>query len=189
MKQTNAVELVGYSQVESKVISVKGQKVLLDSDVADLYGVGTKEINQAVKNNADKFPKGYIIGLNPAEKAELVKIFDRFNSLKHSTVLPKAFTEKGLYMLATILRSPCATATTIAIVETFTKIRELSRMVTTLSQTKEKSEQKSLMQKSGEIIAELLDNDLSISGTETSFEIDLSVMKFKHIVKKTVKSD
>ncbi|GHT59409.1 hypothetical protein FACS1894109_15270 [Spirochaetia bacterium] len=92
-------------------------------------------------------------------------------------------------MLATILRSPYATATTIAIIETFTKTRELSRMVTVLSQTKEKNEQKSLMQKSGEIIAELLDNDLSISGTETSFEIDLSVMKFKHIVKKTVKSD
>jgi hypothetical protein len=127
--------------------------------------------------------------VNYAEKTELVKTFDRFNSLKHSTVLPKAFTEKGLYMLATILRSPCATATTIAIVETFTKTRELSRMVTVLSQTKEKTEQKSLMQKSGVIIAELLDNDLSVSGTETSFEIDLSVMKFKHIVKKTVKNE
>jgi hypothetical protein len=92
MKQTNAVEIIGYRQVESKVIAVKGQKVLLDSDVADLYGVETKEINQAVKNNADKFPNGYIIELTSAEKTEQVKIFDRFNSLKHSNVLPKAFT-------------------------------------------------------------------------------------------------
>jgi hypothetical protein len=90
-------------------------------------------------------------------------------------------------MLATILRSPCATATTIAIIDTFTKIRELSKMITVLSQTKERTEQKSLMQRGGEIIAELLDNDLSTSETETSFEIDLSVMKFKHVVKKAVK--
>ena len=61
----------------------------------------TKEINQAVKNNPDKFPAGYLIECNKVEKAELVKNFDRFNPLKHSTALPTAFTEKGLYMLAT----------------------------------------------------------------------------------------
>ena len=85
------------------------------------YGVETRKINQAIKNNPDKFPKGYVIEINKAEKNELIKIFDRFKRLKHSTVLPTAFTEKGLYMLATILKSPKATQTTIAIVETMTK--------------------------------------------------------------------
>jgi hypothetical protein len=64
-----------------------------------LYGVETKEINQAVKNNPDKFPDEYILELEEYEKTELVKTFDRFNKLKHSTAYPKAFTEKGLYIL------------------------------------------------------------------------------------------
>jgi hypothetical protein len=88
--------------------------VLIDSDVASIYGVLTKEVNQAVKNNPEKFPSGYIV---EADRNELVKTFDRFKNLRHSTAQPKAFTEKGLYMLATILRSPQATAATIAIKE------------------------------------------------------------------------
>jgi hypothetical protein len=90
---------------------------------------------------------GYIIDATKDEKSELVKIFDRFDRMKHSTVLPKAFTEKGLYMLATILRSPKATATTIAIVETFAKIRELSRTVMELSNSSDEKQHKTLMQK------------------------------------------
>ena len=108
-KQTGAMD---FSDLEKVIVSVKGQNVIIDSDVARIYGVETKEVNQAVKNNPDKFPHGYII---EADKDELVKIFDRFKNLKHSTIQPKAFTEKGLYMLATILKSPQATATTIAI--------------------------------------------------------------------------
>jgi hypothetical protein len=188
-EQPNIVEMIGYKHVESKLVTIRDQHIIIDSDVADMYGVETKEINQAVKNNLEKFPVGYVFEVASAEKNELVKNFDRFQPLKHSSVLPKAFTEKGLYMLATILKSPKATATTIAIVETFSKIRELSKLVTILPKTTKKNEQKSLMQKSGEIIAELLDNDLETSETETSFEIDLSVMKFKHVVKKTTKTN
>jgi hypothetical protein len=87
-------------------------------------------------------------------------------------------------MLATVLRSPQATATTIAIVETFTKIRELTKTVSELSQAEEKPKQQSLLQRSGKIITELLDNDLQVTGTETSFEIDMALVKFKHVVKK-----
>jgi hypothetical protein len=186
--QSNIIEMVGNKQVEAKLLTIRGQKILIDSDVADMYGVETKEINQAVKNNPEKFPGGYIFEVESGEKNELVKNFDRFKTLKHSSVPAKAFTEKGLYMLATILKSSKATATTIAIVETFSKIRELSKLVAILPQTTRKNEQKSLMQKSGEIIAELLDNDMETSETETSFEIDLSVMKFKHIIKKRTKN-
>ena len=104
------------TKVEERIITLRGQKVLLDRDVAELYGVKTKEVNQAIRNNPDKFPYGYLFELDKYEKNELVKNFDRFNSLKHSTVSPTAFTERGLYMLATILKSPIAVKVTIAIV-------------------------------------------------------------------------
>jgi len=99
-KQIGAID---FSDIEKAIVSIKGQKVLIDSDVASIYGVLTKEVNQAVKNNPEKFPSGYIV---EADRDELVKNFDRFKNLKHSTAQPKAFTEKGLYMLATILYTP-----------------------------------------------------------------------------------
>jgi len=157
---------------------------LLDCDVASLYGVETKEVNRAVKNNPDKFPDGYIIIVNKNEKDELVKNFHQFNSLKHSSAPIKAFTEKGLYMLATILKSPQATETTVAIIETFTKIRELKRTVGELGKKRTEEEKKPLMQKSGEIISDILGDSLNISETETSFEINLAVMNIKHTVKR-----
>ena len=117
-----------YQQMEAvnnRIITVRGQQVIIDRDVAELYGVATRDINKSVKNNPDKFPEGYVITLQGDEKQQLVENFDRFDSMKHSTVAPKAFTEQGLYMLATILKSSLATQTTIAIIETFTKIRTL----------------------------------------------------------------
>ena len=86
-----------------------------------------------------------------AEKDELVENFHKFNRLKHSTVNPKAFPEKGLYMLATILKSPHAVQATLAIIETFSKMRKLTRNIKTLSNVKDKREQQALMRKSGEI--------------------------------------
>jgi hypothetical protein len=140
--------IINYKAVEAKVVTVRKQKVLIDSDVAVLYGVETRRINEAVANNPEKFPDGYIIELESNEKRELVENFDRFNPLKHSTVMPKAFTEKGLYMLATILHSPQATQTTIAIVETFAKIWELTRTINEVSKTTSKPKRDELMQKS-----------------------------------------
>ena len=92
-------------------------------------GVETREINQALRNNPKKFPPGYVIELNNNEKEELIKNFDRFKKLKHSTVAPHAFTEQGLYMLATILKGDLAISTTIAIIDTFTKLRKLARTI------------------------------------------------------------
>lgn len=82
-----------------------------------------RQINESVKNNPEKFPYGYIFELDKYEKNELVENFDRFNKLKHSTASPTAFTEKGLYMLATILKSPQAVSTSLAIIDTFTMTR------------------------------------------------------------------
>ena len=109
------------SEVKELIIELRGEKVLIDRDVAKLYGVETRDINKAVKNNADKFPENYCFSLQLSEKQELVENFHRLESLKYSTVVPKAFTERGLYMLATILKGPRATATTFAIIESFFK--------------------------------------------------------------------
>ena len=117
------------NEVESKILVLRDQRVILDCDVADLYGVSTKEINQAVKNNPEKFPSGYIFQVNVAEKKEVVKNFDHLAKLKYSPVNPTAFTERGLYMLATILKGRVATQTTINIINTFVEIRELSRAI------------------------------------------------------------
>ena len=180
--------IISYKEVEERVLIIRDQNVLVDRDVAELYGVGTKEVNQAVKNNSEKFPEGYIITLEQQEKDELVKNFDRFDTLKHSTALPSAFTERGLYMLATILKSSRATQTTIAIVDAFAKMREFSRAIALLSETTEKEQQKALMQRSGEILAELLDDDaLEASDSETTFELNIGFMKVKKTVKRSKK--
>lgn len=176
-------DVVSFSQVEDSVISIRNQNVILDSKVAELYGVETREINQAIKNNPDKFPKGYIVELTKEEKEEVIKIFDN-PKIKYSPKLPKAFTEKGLYMLATILKSKRATQTTIAIVETFAKIRELSHTVAEIANTHDDFKQKSLMQRSGEIIADILDDDMKVSDTETTIDLNFAVLKFKHTVKR-----
>jgi len=170
--------------VENKIITIRDKFVLLDSDVAELYGVETKDINRAVKNNPEKFPAGYIFEINSEEKTELVKNFHQFKQLKHSSVNPKAFTEKGLYMLATILKSKKAIETTIAIVETYAKIKELGRTVSAIQEAKDEPEQKNLMKKSGEIIAELLDDGLSVNASETTIELNLAMLKIKHTVKR-----
>jgi hypothetical protein len=180
------VQIAGYEAVEDKIIEIHQQHVIIDSDVAELYGVETKRINEAVKNNQDKFPEGYLLTISEQEKNELVENFDRFKNLKHSTVLPKAFTEKGMYMLATILKSPKATETTISIIETFAKVREISRTIRTLPQTPQNSPKyQELMQKTGDLISELVvPDDLETSETEASIEVNLAIVKFKYTVKK-----
>jgi len=162
---------------------IGGRKVILDIDVAELYGVETKRINEAVKNNTEKFPDNYIFNLSKNEWDALKSKFS--TSIKGGKVkIPKAFTEKGLYMLATILKSKTATQTTIAIIETFAKVRELTKTIKTLSENPEKEKQQSLMKKSGEIISELLDNDLQTTESETTIELNFAVLKFKHTIKK-----
>ena len=179
-------EIIKIEQVEEKIIILRGVRVIIDADVAALYGVETKEINQAVKNNPKKFPKGYVFTATDEEN-ELVKNFDRFTNLKHSSAPFKAFTEKGLYMLATILKSDRATDTTIAIIEAFAKLRELARTVSELTQTSEPQSQKSLMEKGGDIISDIIGDNLDVSETESEFELNFAVVKLKHRVKRKKK--
>jgi len=176
-------EIVKFENLQDRIIEIGDQKVLLDVDVAEIYGVETKRINEAVKNNPDKFPSGYIIELDKTEWDGLKSKFS--TSIKGGKVkLPTAFPEKGLYMLATILKSTKAVQATLAIIETFSKIRELSRNIKTLAEVTDKKEQKDLMQKSGEIIAEILEDDLQTTDTETTIELNFAVLKFKHVIKR-----
>ncbi len=97
----------------------------------------TRDINKAVKNNPGKFPNGYIFELTTSEKTEVVEIFHHLSKLRFSPQFPKAFTEKGLYMLATILKSPKAVETTLAIVEAYAKLKEVSRVIVEIPQQEE----------------------------------------------------
>ena len=174
--------MIKIEDVQDKVLQLRNENVILDSDVAALYGVLTKEINQAVKNNLQKFPEGYVFRLTKDEKSEVVKNFDHLNGLKYSKIEPVAFTERGLYMLATILKGERAVQTTLLIIETFVKIRELSRTIAALPQTEDKAVQKSLMQKGGELISDILGNDLNPTESETELELNFAMLKLKHKV-------
>lgn len=176
-------DIVKFDSVEAYIIELRGEKVILDCNVAVLYGVETMRINEAVKNNHDKFPDGYVIQLTREEKAEVIENFDN-PKLKYSPALPKAFTEKGLYMLATILKGERPTRTTIAIIEAFAKLRELTRTIGEMAASPDKFRQKSLMQKSGEIMADLFGEDMKTDETETEIEVNFAVLKLKHTIKR-----
>ena len=166
------MELISYDQVKSKIIVIRGQKVILDSDVAELCGVVTKEINQAIRRNANKFPKGYLIELTPDEWGVLKSQF--VTSKKGGKVkLPIAFTERGLYMLATILKSPQAVGTTLAIIDTFAQIKELTQAVYQFSKATTDKQRVKIFENSTEIVSDLLENELTVSQHETNLKIKL----------------
>jgi hypothetical protein len=196
---SNAVQ---FDELRDRIIQIKGQPVMLDADVAELYGVRTKRVNEAVKNNPEKFPEGYILEMersewdlfksnlaSPAqagacEKDEVLRSKISTAKIAKMRFVPKAFTEKGLYMLATILKSPVAVQATLAIVETFAQIRELSRNIRELPMVADKPAQQSLLRRSGEILSGLIDDDLKVKDVETSIEVNFAVLKFSHTVKR-----
>jgi len=114
--------------VQTKIYSIRNQKVMFDSDIAELYGVETKRINEAVRNNPDKFPEDFYFELDVNEQDSLRSTFSTLKKGRgqHSKYLPKAFTEQGVYMLATILKSPMATQVTVSIMRAFVAIRHFA---------------------------------------------------------------
>lgn len=116
-------EMIIQNNIESKILSLRGKQVMIDRDLAELYGVETRVLNQAVKRNIERFPEDFMFALEESEKTELVTNCDRFNSLKHSTVAPYAFTEQGVAMLSSVLRSPQAVEVNIKIMRAFVAMR------------------------------------------------------------------
>jgi hypothetical protein len=184
MKKQVSTTVLPLKSVEERIIVLRGERVILDSDVAALYGVATKAVNQAVKNNLDKFPPGYVLTLSTEEKSEVVKNFDHLQNLRFSHAIPSAFTEKGLYMLVTILKSRVATRTTIAIVEAFASLRELSRTMSLVAETEDKGQQQTLLKRSGHLITELISQESKSTETEFGFELNLAVLKLKGNIKR-----
>lgn len=178
-----------FKEVQQKILFLRNQEVILDADVAELYGVETKRINEAVKNNTDKFPEGYMFKLTHEELIYLRSKNSTTNISSKSRVLPKAFTEKGLYMLATILKSKQAVNTTFAIIETFATVRQLKRELRNLHEETNKQQQQSKMQYFGDLLSSIVMPDLETSETESSLEINFLIGKIKHTVKRVRKQN
>ena len=117
-------ELVQVVKIERRIYTIRGIQVMLDRDLAELYGVETKVLNQAVKRNIARFPEQFRFQLMRPEVDQLVTNCDRFSNLKHSSVLPHAFNEQGVAMLSAILRSETAVQTSIQIIDAFVKMRQ-----------------------------------------------------------------
>ena len=177
-------DAISYTDVQQRIICIRDKSVIIDVDVAALYGVETKHVNQAVRNNRDKFPADYVFELTSGEVENLrSKILTTKLSSK-SRVAPKAFTEKGLYMLATILKSKRAVAATFAIIETFAKVRGLKRELVELHKEGDKRKQADKMRHFGETLADIVMPDLETVETESSLELNFFIGKIKHTVRR-----
>jgi len=124
-KEISTMHLIQQKRIGEKIFFIRGHKVMLDRDLAELYGVETKYLNRQVKRNIQRFPQEFMFRLTIAEKKELVTNWHRFKTMKHSSALPYAFTEHGVAMLASILKSKTAIAISITIIKTFVKLREI----------------------------------------------------------------
>lgn len=110
--------------IENRIFNIRGMQVMIDRDLAELYNVETKRINEQVKRNIERFPSNFSFQLNEDERIELVANCDRFEKLKHSSSLPYAFTEQGVAMLSAVLKSETAIKVSIQIMQTFFEMRK-----------------------------------------------------------------
>lgn len=182
-------DLIPFKEVEDKIVVIRNVEVIADADVAALYGVKTKEVNQAVRNNLDKFPGGYMFELSNRELQDLRSNLLTTNVSVKSRSTTKVFTERGLYMLATIVKSERARAVTFAIIETFYKVRSLKRELVELHREKDKEKQASKMQHFGEVLTDIVMPDLQTQETQSSLEINFLIGKIKHSVKRVRKEE
>ena len=181
-------DVITTERVRSLLVAIRGQMVLLDRDVAALYEVQTKEVNQAVRNNPDKFPAGFVFQLNSLElenwKSKILTSNlseEELSSVKMGMrKLPHAFTERGLYMLATILKGRAATRATLAIVDTYARVREMSQTMEALQRVQDGGEeQRSLLQKTGELLADIVGKNLATKSCETEIEFNFALVKIR----------
>ena len=129
--------------VEKMIVTIRDSRVIIDRDVAALYGVETKRVNEAVRNNPEKFPDGYVFQLSRDESKSLRSKFS-----------------------------------------TFTRFRDFTRTVSQIAVEGDEQHRKSLVARSGECLAEMLDNELAVSDVETVVELNLAMLKFRHVVKR-----
>ena len=191
MKRSNELNAIDIAAVQSRMLTIRNQQVLLDRDVAALYGVETKALNQAVKRNAERFDEGYIFQLDTHElenwKSQIVTSHlskEEIAGLKMGLRrAPYAFTERGLYMLATVLNSDRAVRATKAIIETYAKVRSMVRDMEALQTEKAGSpEQANMLTRAGHKLASLIGDNLSTVSRKTTIELNLALLKISHEV-------
>ena len=180
---------VSIREVEDKITVIRGIPVIADADVAALYGVKTKDVNRAVSNNPEKFPSHYVFELSMSELADLRRKFSSTNVSLMNRNPTKVFSERGLYMLATILSGERARAVTFAIIETFYKVRNLKQELVELHNEPDKNAQQQKMKHFGEVLSDIVMPDMETSETESSLEINFFIGKLKHSVKRVRKAE
>lgn len=117
--------LIPVETIEKKILLIRGEKVMLDADLAELYGVRTKRLNEQVKRNTERFPEDFIFQLTAEEKAEVVAKCDHLSRLRFSPVQPYAFTEHGAIMAANVLNSSQAIRMSVYVVRAFIRLRQV----------------------------------------------------------------
>lgn len=122
---TKKIALLPQKEIENRIFTLRSLQVMVDRDLAEIYGVETKRLNEQVKRNIERFPKSFRFELTEFEKNELVANCDRFKNLKHSTALPYAFTEAGVAMLSAVINSETAVKVSIQIIDAFVEMRKL----------------------------------------------------------------
>ena len=191
MKKQAELKAIDIAAVQSRMLTIRNQQVLLDRDVAALYGVETKALNQAVKRNAERFDEGYIFQLDTHELENWKSQIVTSNLSKEEIAglkmglrrAPYAFTERGLYMLATVLNSDRAVHATKAIIETYAKVRSMVRDMEALQAEKAGSpEQANMLTRAGHKLAELIGDNLSTVSRKTTIELNLALLKISHEV-------
>jgi len=136
-------ELIVQGEISDRIYTIRREEVMLDRDLAELYWVETKRLNEQVKRNSERFPSDFMFQLKDKERYELVAKCDRLNNMKHSSVNAYVFTEQGVYMLSSVLKSKQAIEVNIAIIRTFKKLREFSKHYNTLAKKIMEVERKS----------------------------------------------
>lgn len=185
-----------FNTLENKLIKLKNKLVLLDKDIADLYEIEPKRLKEQLKRNIEKFPIDYAYQISDEELKFMVSQNATPSKKQYGGSNPWVFTEKGLYMVATILKSKNAINATFTIIETFAKIKELSKNINEIMKTEDESKQKELALASNKILEEIIeidsdiledDEDGEVIETTTKFEFNLGFAKVSRNIKKIKK--
>ena len=190
------MQVIKFETLENKLIKLRDKLVLIDKDVAQLYDIEPKKLRQQLKRNIEKFPKNYAYQLTDKEMEIMGSQNVTPSKKQFGGTNPWVFTEKGLYMVTTILKSKNALNATFVIIETFSKIKELSRNINNIMKTTDENIQNELAKKSNKILEEVIDIDEDILEddadgeiieTTTKFEFNLGFAKVSRSVKKIKK--
>ena len=183
------MKMIKFESLENKLLSINNHLVLLDKDVAKLYDIEPKKLRQQLKRNIEKFPEDYAFQLTDAQLDAMVSQNVTPSKKVFGGSLPYVFTEKGLYMVATILKSHKALQATFSIIETFAKIRKLSRNINSINENQTPEERQVIISESTELLEAIIDVEpvraLKDDETEieTKIELNLGVVKVSRTVK------